>query len=75
MLKKQINGAIISVMESFEKYEIREQNGYKYLCELEVEENEQLESLAVDFLDEHGIDNKKLRELFIDDYKSAYSTM
>ena len=75
MLKKQINGAIISVMESIEKCEIREQNGYKYLCELEVEENEQLESLAVDFLDEHGIDNKKLRELFIDDYKSAYSTM
>lgn len=75
VLKKQINGAIISVMESIEKCEIREQNGYTRLCELEAEENEQLESLAVDFLDEHGIDNKKLRELFIDDYKSAYSTM
>lgn len=75
VLKKQINGAIISVMECLEKREIRGQNGYKYLCELETEEDEQLESLAIDFLDEHGIDNKKLRELFIDDYKSAYSTV
>jgi hypothetical protein len=75
VLKKQINGAIIGIMESLEKCEIREQNGYTHLCKLETEEDEQLESLAVDFLDEHGIDNKKLRELFIDDYKSAYSTM
>ena len=75
VLKKQINGAIISVMESIEKCEIREQNGYTRLCELETEENEQLESLAVDFLNEHEINNKKLRKLFIDDYKSAYSTM
>ena len=62
-------------MVCLEKREIRRQDGYARLCELEAEEDEQLESLAVDFLDEHGIDNKKLRELFIDDYKSAYSTM
>lgn len=75
VLKKQINGAIINTMVCLEKREIRRQDGYARLCELEAEEDEQLESLAVDFLDEHGIDNEKLRELFIDDYKSAYSTM
>ena len=68
VLKKQINGAIFQLIEWCENYFIREEEGYKTIQEAESEEIEMLTNIAEQFLDDNGVTNKEIREVYIDNY-------
>lgn len=70
ILKKQINGAIFELINSCENYYIKKEEGYELIQKTENEEEEMLTKIAEDFLDDNGVSNKEIREVYIDNYVS-----
>lgn len=68
ILKKQINGAMYDLITYCEDYYIRNEDGYKTIQEAESEEIEMLTNIAEQFLDDNGVTNKEIREVYIDNY-------
>lgn len=70
ILKQQINGEIFRLVESCENYYIRNEDGYKTIRDAESEEEDMLTQIAEEFLDDNGVSNKEIREVYIDNYVS-----
>lgn len=68
VLKKQINGAIESLIADIEESFIRSTEEYNSAEELENIENEKLRDYAEEFLDSEGVSNKEIRDAYIDYY-------
>ena len=68
ILKKQINGEIFTLIEWCENYYIHDEAGYKTIKDAESEEEDMLRNIAEEFLDDNGVSNKEIREVYIDNY-------
>ena len=68
ILKKQINGAIETLMTSLEKSYIYREQGYKDIEKARDNERETLEDIAKEFLDENGVTNDDIRDAYIETY-------
>lgn len=70
VLKKQINGAIWRLMCSYERNQICHMDGYRRISSLSCEEDERLRDIARNYLDEQGVSNEDIRDVYIDNYVS-----
>lgn len=68
VLKKQINGAIESLMEYLERDYISKEDGYKEIKNAGYNEEDILRRIAEDFLDDNGVSNEEIRDVYIDNY-------
>lgn len=68
VLKKQINGAIESMIEYLEKDYIVKEDGYKEIRKAGYNEEDILKNIAEEFLDENGVSNEEIRDVYIDNY-------
>lgn len=68
VLKKQINGAIEFLIEYLERDYISKEDGYKEIEIAGYNEEDILSRIAEDFLDENGVSNKEIRDVYIDNY-------
>lgn len=68
ILMRQINGAIFKLMCSYELSEIRNTSGYKAIASARETERDRLRDIAINFLDEEGITNTDIRDVYIDNY-------
>lgn len=73
ILKKQINGSIFSLIENYEKDLIKKEPEYLKIEDNEYTEREMLTNIAEEFLDENGVSNKEIREVYVDNYVSNNS--
>lgn len=70
VLKKQINGAIETLIGYYENGHIRQENDYRTIKNAEYDEEDLLTNIANNFLDENGVTNEDIREVYIDAYVS-----
>lgn len=68
VLKKQINGAMRNVIDNYETYCIKKEDGYREINSAEYEERETLTEIANNFLDSEGVSNSEIRDVYIDNY-------
>ena len=68
ILIQQINGAIFRLMCSYEISKIKETEGYISILEKREQEEKTLKSKAEIYLNENGVFNEKIREVYIDNY-------
>lgn len=68
VLKKQINGAIESLMEYLERDYISKEDGYKEIKIAGYNEEDILRRIAEEFLDDNGVSNEEIRNVYIDNY-------
>lgn len=68
ILMKQINGAIFRVMESYERVLIRRTDGYRNIESARIIEEDRLRDIASDFLNNNGVTNEDIRDVYIDNY-------
>ena len=73
ILKQQINGMMFRLMERLESYLIRDEEDYIEIQDGEWDEKEALQRIAENFLDENGVTNDEIREVYIDNYVSNNS--
>ena len=70
VLKKQINGAIESLIETFEKRYIVREEDYIKIRNAGYDEDDLLEDIASKFLDDNGVTNEEIRDVYISNYIS-----
>ena len=75
ILKRQINGAIWSLIEYYDTTLIKNGDDYTSIENSKYDEDEFLRSVAEQFLDDNGVTNKSIREVYIDNYVSSNSTI
>lgn len=75
ILKRQINGAIWSLIEDYDIKLIRDSDGYESILNSKYDEGEFLKSVAKKFLDDNNVTNEDIREVYINDYVSKNSTI
>lgn len=75
ILKRQINGAIWSLIESYEISLIKNSDDYESIVNSKDDEEEFLKSVAEKFLDDNNVTNDDIREVYIDDFVSKNSTI
>ena len=68
ILKQQINGALFRLMKSWECRMIEQTDGYKAIENSRDEERNRLRDIACNFLDENGVTNNDIRDVYIDNY-------
>lgn len=69
ILKKKINGCVFRLIERCEEYDyIREEEGYLTIKNGAVDEKNMLREIAEAFLDEEGVTNRDIRDVYIDNY-------
>ena len=68
ILKKQINGAIETLMTSLEKNYIYKEQGYKDIEQAKSNERGLLIKIAEEFLDENNVTNEEIRNVYIENY-------
>ena len=68
ILKKQINGAIFSLIEMYEHTLIRKEKEYQKIEDGKDEEIDLLTEIAEEFLDENNVSNDEIRQAYIDKY-------
>ena len=68
ILKQQIEGCMFRLIESYEEYKIKNEQEYIDIKNSEWDEKDQLRSIAESFLDENGVTNDEIREVYIDNY-------
>ena len=68
VLLQQINGAIFRLIEDYERKEIKNLPEYIKIRNSIDEERDVLRSIASDFLDENGVTNDDIREVYIESY-------
>lgn len=67
-LKKSLKGTIKRLIEEYERNQIRNSDGYSILEQNLLEAENKLEEIANDFLDDEGVTNKEIRELYVENY-------
>lgn len=72
-LNKQLVGTVCSLYTELGERDLKISDEYYNLKEVEDDFNGKLEEIAEDFLDFHGIDNRSIREAYIDKYISDNS--
>lgn len=75
ILKKQINGAIFRLMETYEQDIIKSSEGYRKLENAKWEERDRLREIASDYLDDNNISNKSIRDAYIDRFVDDNETV
>ena len=70
ILKQQIEGTIFRLIEMYEESLIRDEQEYKDIRSMGWEEEDSLREIASNFLDENGVTNNEIREVYIDNYVS-----
>lgn len=70
ILKKQINGAIETLMTYLENSYIQKEQGYKDIENAKWSERDLLRKIAEEFLDENDVTNKEIRDVYIENYIS-----
>lgn len=75
VLKRQINGAIYSIIHNMELIEITNSEGYEAIESSMYEERSQLREIAESFLDDNGVTNNEIREVYIDHYVDKNETI
>lgn len=68
ILKKQINGAIFRLLEYYEERVIKWSDDYQDLADSFNDEDDRLRDIATNFLDENGVTNEDIREVYINNY-------
>ena len=68
ILKKQINGAIFSLIEMYEHTLIKKEKEYQKIEDGKDEEIDLLTEIAEEFLDENNVSNDEIRQAYIDKY-------
>lgn len=68
VLKKQINGAIFSLIEMYEHTLIKKEKEYQKIEDGKNEEINLLTTIAEEFLDENNVSNDEIRQAYIDKY-------
>ena len=68
ILKQQIEGCMFRLIEAYEEDKIRCEQEYIDIKNSEWDEKDQLRSIAESFLDENGVTNDEIREVYIDNY-------
>jgi len=67
-LKKSLKGTIKRLISDYERSEIKDTEGYGILEQNLLEAEHRLEEIANDFLDDEGVTNKEIREVYIENY-------
>lgn len=75
ILKKQINGCIFRLMETYEMELIVKSHGYKLIESAKWEERDRLRQIASDYLDNNGVSNDRIREAYIDKFVDDNETV
>ena len=70
VLKKQINGAIETLIGYYEKAYIRQENDYRQIKNAGYDEEDLLTEIANKFLDDNGVTNTEIRDVYVDNYVS-----
>ena len=68
VLKKQINGAMFSLIDDFERYEIEKSDEYKNIENSRSSEKDMLRDIAEAFLDNEGVSNRDIRDVYTENY-------
>ena len=74
-LLQQINGAMFRLIETYERYEIKELPIYEQADRAVREERERLRDIAKTFLDSEGVTNGDIRDAYIDKFVDKNETM
>lgn len=75
ILKKQINGAMFTLAEWLEKEVIQNSSEYQEIENYKYNERQYLEDIANEFLDDNGVTNSDIREVYIDYYVDKNETI
>lgn len=67
-LKKSLMGTIKRLISDYERNEIKDTEGYNMLGQNLLEAEHRLEKIANDFLDDEGVTNKEIREVYVENY-------
>ena len=67
-LKKSLKGTIKRLIEVYERTKIRNSEGCSILEQNLLEAENKLKEIANDFLDDEGVTNKEIREIYIENY-------
>ena len=70
VLKRQINGAMYELMCGYERHVIRKSEEFEELMNMYADEDDNLETIAEEFLYENGVTNKDIRDVYIESYVS-----
>lgn len=73
VLKKQINGAMFSLIEDFERYEIEKSDEYEDIENSRSSEEDMLREIAESFLDSEGVSNADIRDVYTENYVYNHS--
>lgn len=73
ILKNQINGAMESLIGDLEYNEIKNTDTYKRMQDVVSDERETLTNIACKFLDDNGVRNEEIRDVYIDSYVYNHS--
>lgn len=68
ILKNQINGAMESLISDLEYDIIKSTEAYRSMQHVVSDEKDNLEEIASRFLDENGVTNSEIRDVYIDSY-------
>ena len=68
ILKQQIEGCMFRLIEAYEEDKIRHEQEYIDIKNSEWDEKDRLRSIAETYLDENGVTNDEIREVYIDNY-------
>lgn len=75
ILKKQINGSMFTLAEWLEKEVIQNSSEYQEIENSKYNERQYLEDIANEFLDDNGVTNNDIREVYIDYYVDNNETI
>ena len=75
ILKKQINGAMFRLIENIEMSQICHSDEYIEIAAGKDDEKEVLRDIAIGFLDENGVTNDTIRDVYIDHYVDENMTI
>lgn len=68
ILQQQINGAMWRLIKSYEDGLIKDTDGYKQITSYRSEEEDRLREIANKFLDDNGVTNSDIRDVYIDSF-------
>lgn len=68
VLKRQINGAIETLLNALEQNDIKREDGYWEIKNASCNEEDILKRIAEEFLDDNGVSNEEIRDCYINNY-------
>ena len=73
VLKKQVNGAMFNLIQELENHEIHRTDEYYEIDESRDSEQDMLREIAEAFLDDEGVSNSDIRDIYIESYIDNHS--